>query len=95
MPAPGARFSALIETVAARATLPKRNSGEGSAAKGRPELLIRPLAQVVAKLQIHRPVFLPCEHQRVLRVSDKLCDTVNEIDLLKLRECGKSIEHAV
>ena len=47
------------------------------------------------QLQMRRPVFLPCELQRVLRVSDKLCDTVNEIELLEFRECGKSIKHVV
>ena len=47
------------------------------------------------QLQIHRPVFLPCEPQRVRQESDKLCDTVNEIELLEFRECGKSIKHVV
>src|SRR6476660_8512559 len=49
----------------------------------------------LGQLQIHRSVFLPCEHQRVRHEGDKLCDTVNEIELLEFRECRKSMKHIV
>jgi hypothetical protein len=41
--------------------------------------LVAAMARGVAKLQIHRSVFLPCEHQRIRHEGDKLCDAIYEI----------------